>query len=88
MFTTMDQQQRLLADDVERILSEPFTLHGLAILSPSDCERLAASKAIARHATDARLTSRLGTRIDDPTRIRWGEEPRVQGPRGARGDLD
>lgn len=71
-FTTMDEQQRLLADAVERILSEPFTVRELVILSPYARERSAAGQALANPATDARLTSRLGTSIDDSTRIRWG----------------
>ena len=71
-FTTMDEQQRLLADAVERILSEPFTVRELVILSPYRADRSAAGQA-----TDARLTSRLGTAvsgsaIEDRTRIRWG----------------
>ncbi len=71
-FTTMDEQQRLLANAVERILSEPFTVRELMILSPYARERSAAGQALAYPATDARLTSRLGTSIDDSTRIRWG----------------
>ena len=71
-FTTMAEQQRLLADAVERILSEPFTVRELVILSPYARERSAAGQALANPATDARLTSRLGTSIDDATRIRWG----------------
>jgi len=71
-FTTMNEQLRLLADAVERILSEPFTVRELVILSPYARERSAAGQALAHPATDARLTSRLGTSIDDPTRIRWG----------------
>lgn len=71
-FTTMDEQQRLLADAVERILSEPFTVRELVILSPYARERSAAGQALANPATDAHLTSRLGTNIDDATRIRWG----------------
>ncbi len=71
-FTTMDEQLRLLADAVERILSEPFTVRELVILSPYARERSAAGQALADPATDARLTSRLGTSIDDATRIRWG----------------
>ena len=76
-FSTMDEQLRLLADAVERILSEPFTVRELVILSPYARERSAVGQALARHApdnepTDARLTSRLGTSIDDATRIRWG----------------
>ena len=68
----MDEQQRLLADAVERILSEPFTVRELVILSPYARERSAAGQA-----ADARLTSRLGTAvsgsaIEDLTRIRWG----------------
>ena len=66
-FTTMDEQQLLLADAVERILSEPFTVRELVILSPYRPDRSAAGQA-----TDARLTSRLGTDISDLTRIRWG----------------
>ena len=73
----MDEQLRLLADAVERILSEPFTVRELVILSPYARERSAAGQALADPATDARLTSRLGTvlsgsAIDDATRIRWG----------------
>ncbi len=71
-FTTMDEQQRLLADAVERILSEPFTVRELVILSPYASERSAAGQALADPTADARLTSRLGTSIDDATRIRWG----------------
>lgn len=71
-FTTMDEQQRLLSDAVELILSEPFTVRELVILSPYARERSAAGKALATPATDARLTSRLGTSIEDLTRIRWG----------------
>jgi hypothetical protein len=71
-FTTMDEQLRLLADAVERILSEPFTVRELVILSPYARERSAVGQALAHPATDARLTSRLGTSIDDTTRIRWG----------------
>ncbi|WP_439565048.1 NERD domain-containing protein [Microcella sp.] len=71
-FTTMDEQLRLLADAVERILSEPFTVRELVILSPYARERSAAGQALANPATDARLTSRLGASIDDSTHIRWG----------------
>ena len=71
-FTTMDEQQRLLADAVERILSEPFTVRELVILSPYARERSAAGQALADRAADAGLTSRLGSGIEDPTRIRWG----------------
>lgn len=71
-FTTMDEQLRLLADAVERILSEPFTVRELVILSPYARERSAAGQALADPSADARLTSRLGTSIDDATRIRWG----------------
>ena len=71
-FTTMAEQQRLLADAVERILSEPFTVRELVILSPYARERAAVGQALAHPATDARLTSRLGTGIEDSTRIRWG----------------
>jgi superfamily I DNA/RNA helicase len=76
-FATMDEQQRLLADAVERILSEPFTVRELVILSPYARERSAAGHALANPATDARLTSRLGialsgSAIEDSTRIRWG----------------
>ncbi|WP_179873600.1 ATP-binding domain-containing protein [Microcella indica] len=71
-FATMDEQQRLLADAVERILSEPFTVRELVILSPYARERSAAGQALADPTADARLTSRLGTSIDDATRIRWG----------------
>ena len=63
---------RLLADAVERILSEPFTVRELVILSPYARERSAAGHALADLTADARLTSRLGTSIEDPTRIRWG----------------
>jgi hypothetical protein len=68
----MNEQQRLLADAVDRILSEPFTVRELVILSPyrADC-------SAAGLATDAPLSSRLGTAvsgsaIEDRTRIRWG----------------
>ncbi|KQV24812.1 nuclease-related domain-containing DEAD/DEAH box helicase [Yonghaparkia sp. Root332] len=71
-FTTLEQQQPLLADAVERILSEPFTVRELVILSPYARERSAAGQALASQSTDARLTSRLGTSLDDSTRIRWG----------------
>ena len=71
-FTTPDEQQRLLADAVERILSEPFTVRELVILSPYARERSAAGQALADPTADARLTSRLGAGIEDPTRIRWG----------------
>ncbi len=71
-FTTMDEQLRLLADAVERILSEPFTVRELVILSPYARERSAAGQALADRAADAGLTSRLGSGIEDPTRIRWG----------------
>ncbi len=71
-FTTMDAQLRLLADAVERILSEPFTVRELVILSPYARERSATGQALADPTADARLTSRLGTSIDDATRIRWG----------------
>ncbi len=71
-FTTMDEQQRLLADSVERILSEPFTLRELVILSPYARERSAAGQALADPTADARVTSRLGAGVEDPTRIRWG----------------
>ncbi len=62
---------------MERILSEPFTVRELVILSPYARERSAAGQALADRAagsgeTDARLTSRLGTSVDDATRIRWG----------------
>lgn len=76
-FATMDEQQRLLADAVERILSEPFTVRELVILSPYARERSAAGQALASQVlvgqtVDARFTSRLGASIDDSTRIRWG----------------
>ncbi|MFN4002646.1 ATP-binding domain-containing protein [Microcella sp.] len=67
----MDVPAAPLADAVERILSEPFTVRELVILSPYARERSAAGQALARQATDARLTSRLGTSIDDSTRVRW-----------------
>ncbi len=70
--TTMAEQQALLADAVERILSEPFTVRELVILSPYARERSAAGQALADRTADSRLTSRLGTGIDDATRIRWG----------------
>lgn len=68
----MDEQQRLLADAVERILSEPFTVRELVILSPYARERSASGHALVDPTADARLTSRLGSGIEDPTRIRWG----------------
>ncbi len=68
----MDEQPRLLVDAVERILSEPFTVRELVILSPYARERSAAGQALADPTTDDRLTSRLGTGIEDSTRIRWG----------------
>ncbi len=76
-FSTMDEQQRLLADAVERILSEPFTVRELVILSPYRADRSAVGMALSSGAADARLTSRLapavaGTGIEDSTRIRWG----------------
>lgn len=71
-FTTVDEQQRLLAEAVERILSEPFTVRELVILSPYVRERSAVGQALAGQATDARLTSCLGASIDDASRIRWG----------------
>ena len=76
-FTTMDEQLRMLADAVERILSEPFTVRELVILSPYARERSAAGQALASETADARLTSRLGSAlsgsaIEDSTRIRWG----------------
>jgi hypothetical protein len=68
----MNEQQRLLADAVGRILSEPFTVREPVILSPyrADC-------SAAGLATDALLTARLGTAvsgsaIEDRTRIRCG----------------
>ncbi|MER3389258.1 MAG: NERD domain-containing protein [Microcella sp.] len=83
-FTTMDEQLRLLADAVERILSEPFTVRELVILSPYARERSAAGQALASRApdiepADARFTSRLGTSIDDATRIRWGSSHEFKG---------
>ena len=68
---------RLLADAVERILSEPFTVRELVILSPYRADRSAVGMALSSGAADARLTSRLapavaGTGIEDSTRIRWG----------------
>jgi superfamily I DNA/RNA helicase len=76
-FASMDEQQSLLADAVERILSEPFTVRELVILSPYRADRSAAGTALASGSADARLTSRLapavhGTGIEDVTRIRWG----------------
>lgn len=71
-FTTLDEQLRLLADAVERIMSEPFTVRELVILSSYARERSAVGQALADPTADARLTSRLGTGIEDPTRIRWG----------------
>ncbi len=76
-FTTMDEQQSLLADAVERILSEPFTVRELVILSPYRADRSAVGTALSSGSADARLTSRLapavhGTGIEDATRIRWG----------------
>ncbi len=71
-FTTMAEQQALLADAVERILNEPFTVRELVILSPYARERSAAGQALADRTSDSRLTSRLGTGIDEATRIRWG----------------
>lgn len=71
-YTTMDEQLCLLADAVERILSEPFTVRELVVPSPNARERSAAGQALADPTADARLTSRLGTRIDDPTCIQWG----------------
>jgi len=62
---------------VERILSEPFTVRELVILSPYRADRSAVGVALSSGAADARLTSRLapavaGTGIEDSTRIRWG----------------
>lgn len=76
-FASMDEQQSLLADAVERILSEPFTVRELVILSPYRADRSAAGVALTSGSADARLTSRLapavnGTGIEDATRIRWG----------------
>ncbi|GAA1703868.1 hypothetical protein GCM10009792_24980 [Microcella alkalica] len=71
-FTTMDEQQHLLADAIERILSEPFTVRELVILSPYARDRSAAGHARAGQAIDNHLTSRLGMNIQDPMLIRWG----------------
>lgn len=71
-FSTIDEQQALLSDAVELILSEPFTVRELVILSPYARERSAAGQALADRNADDRLTSRLGTGIEDSTRIRWG----------------
>lgn len=54
------------------LIGEPFTVRELMILSPYARERSATDQA-----TDARLTSRLGSAdsgsaINDLTRIRWG----------------
>jgi superfamily I DNA/RNA helicase len=70
-FTNMDKQQRLLADAVERILSGPFTVRELVILSPYARERSDDSQV-----PDTYLTSRLGaadsgSAIKDLTRTRW-----------------
>jgi len=81
-YSSMDEQQSLLADAVERILSEPFTVRELVILSPYRADRSAVGTAlspgsVSPPSADARLTSRLapvvnGTGIEDATRIRWG----------------
>ena len=55
---TTDEQQRLLADAVERILSEPFAVRELEMLSPYVRERSTAGQALATPTADARLTSR------------------------------
>lgn len=54
------------------------------ILSPYARERSAAGQALADRAagygaTDARLTSRLGTSIDDATRVWWGSIHEFEG---------
>lgn len=76
-FRSMDEQQSLLSAAVERILSEPFTVRELVILSPYRADRSAVSTALSSGVADAHLTSRLapavqGTGIEDSTRIRWG----------------
>ena len=58
----MDEQQRLLADAVERITGgcrpgEPFTVRELVILSPYRADRSAAGQALASQTADARLGS-------------------------------
>ena len=86
-FTTTDEQQRLLADSVERILSEPFTMRELAILSPHARERSAAGQALADPTADAHLTS-ASARVSKTRRAFGGEHPRVRGPQGTRGHSD
>jgi hypothetical protein len=58
-------QQELLGYSVEQVLSEPFTVRDLVILSP-----IRASAASL--ATEPSLRDRLGQDITDPKLIRWG----------------
>jgi len=59
---------------VAKLLGEPFTVRELVILLPYARECSAAGQA-----TDARLTSHLGTSFDDVTQIRWGTIRKFKG---------
>jgi len=97
-FTTMDEQQRLLADAVERIAGgsrpgEPFTVRELVILSPYTRERSAAGHAVVdtRDGCPPHLTPRgccfeLSHRR--PHAHPMGHDPRGQAPWGAGGQSD
>lgn len=81
---TMDEQLRLLADAVERIQAEPFTVRKLVILSPYARERSASGQALAGQSTYARPDA--SERVMTRRAFGLGEDPPVQGSRGARGD--
>lgn len=64
-YSSPERQDELLAAAVDRILSEPFTVRDIVILSP-------VRDSAAANAADARLKSRLGKHVTDTTGIRWG----------------
>ena len=64
-YSSSAEQHALLAAAVDRILSEPFTVREIVILS-------AVRKSAAATTNDDRLRSRLGSHIADTSRIRWG----------------
>jgi superfamily I DNA/RNA helicase len=64
-YSTPAEQDTLLAAAVELILSEPFKVRDIVILSPI-------RESAAAKATDQKLRDRLGANIEAPHGIRWG----------------
>ena len=64
-YTDAAHQDALLAQAIEQILSEPFTVRDIVVLSPI-------RQSAARLAADPKLRSRLGSGIVDSHLVRWG----------------